>query len=69
MTNNLGTNLPIVIKDNGFLKLQSFFKHVTLPINCVFLFCIDLQVTPPRGVNNNALAYLSLVFHHNEIQG
>jgi hypothetical protein len=33
MTNNLGTNLPIVIKDNGFLKLQSFLKHVTLPIN------------------------------------
>jgi len=33
MTNNLGTNSPIVIEDNGFLKLQSFLKHVTLPIN------------------------------------
>jgi hypothetical protein len=33
MTNNLGTNLPIVIEDNDFLTLQSFLKYVTLPIN------------------------------------
>lgn len=33
MTTNLTTSLPIVIEDNGFLKLQSFLKHVTLPIN------------------------------------
>lgn len=33
MTNKLGTNMPIVIENNGFLKLQSFLKHLILPIN------------------------------------
>jgi hypothetical protein len=30
MVSDLGTNLAFITKDNGFSKLQSLLKHITL---------------------------------------